>query len=123
MPSWLSEDRPTSAEHEAKRFGLRENAGQFSLLLLINAFVGAMVGMERSVLPLLAEREFGISSRAAILSFLITFGILKALANVVAGGAADRWGRRRILIAGWIAGLPVPLLIIFAPSWSWVVAA
>ena len=106
-----------------KRLGLRENLGQFSLLLLINAFVGVMVGMERSILPLLAEREFGIASRATILSFLITFGIVKALANVLAGGAADRWGRRRTLLAGWIAGIPVPLLIIFAPSWGWVVAA
>jgi len=102
---------------------LRENLGQFSLLLVINAFVGAMVGMERSILPLLADREFGIASRASILSFLLTFGIVKAFANAFAGGAADRWGRRRMLIAGWIAALPVPLLIIFAPSWSWVVAA
>ena len=107
----------------ASRLGLRENLGQFSLLLLINAFVGAMVGMERSILPLLAEHEFGIASRASILSFLLTFGIVKAFANAFAGGAADRWGRRRMLIAGWIAALPVPLLIIFAPSWSWVVAA
>ena len=107
----------------ASRLGLRENLGQFSLLLVINAFVGAMVGMERSILPLLAEHEFGIASRASILSFLLTFGIVKAFANAFAGGAADRWGRRRMLIAGWIAALPVPLLIIFAPSWSWVVAA
>jgi MFS family permease len=105
------------------RLGLRENLGQFSLLLLINAFVGMMIGMERSILPLFAEREFGVASRAAILSFLITFGLVKALANVFAGGATDRWGRRRMLVAGWIAGLPVPLLIIFAPGWGWVVAA
>ena len=113
---------PRSAS-SSTRLGLRENLGQFSLLLLINAFVGVMVGMERSILPVLAEREFGIASRAAILSFLITFGTVKALANILAGGAADRWGRRRTLIAGWIAGIPVPLLIIFAPSWGWVVAA
>lgn len=105
------------------RLGLRENLGQFSLLLLINAFVGAMVGMERSILPLLAEQEFGIASRTGILSFLFTFGLVKALANVLAGGAADRWGRRRILLAGWLAGLPVPFMIMFAPSWGWVVAA
>jgi len=105
------------------RLGLRENLGQFSLLLVINAFVGSMVGMERSVLPLLAEREFGIASRAAILSFLITFGLVKAIANVFAGATADRWGRRRTLIAGWLAGIPVPLLIIFAPSWGWVIVA
>ncbi|MGH7730474.1 MAG: MFS transporter [Candidatus Eiseniibacteriota bacterium] len=123
MHSWNAGRRPTDAERESRRQGLRENLGQFSLLLLINAFVGVMVGMERSILPLLAEREFGIVSRAAILSFLITFGLVKALANAFAGGAADRWGRRRTLIAGWIAGIPVPLLIIFAPSWGWVVAA
>lgn len=105
------------------RLGLRENLGQFSLLLLINGFVGLMVGMERSILPLLAEREFGIASRAAILSFLITFGVVKAAANAVAGGTADRWGRRNTLIAGWIAGIPVPLIIMLAPSWGWVVAA
>jgi MFS family permease len=110
----------TTAE---SRLGLRENLGQFSLLVAINAFVGAMVGMERTVLPLLAEREFGIVARSGILSFLVTFGIAKAIANGVAGRAADRWGRRRTLLAGWFAGLPVPFLIIFAPSWGWVVAA
>src|SRR5262245_2813238 len=105
------------------QLGLRENAGQFSLLVLIHAFVGATVGTERSILPLLAEREFGVASRSAILSFLITFGLVKALANAFAGAATDRWGRRRTLIAGWIVAVPVPLLIIFAPSWGWVVAA
>jgi MFS family permease len=105
------------------KLGLRENLGQFSLLLLINAFVGAMVGMERAVLPLLAEREFGIASRTSILSFLVTFGIVKAFTNLLAGRAADRWGRRNALIAGWLFGLPVPLMIMAAPSWGWVVAA
>src|SRR5262249_9490013 len=107
----------------APRLGLRQNASQFSLLLLINAFVGAMVGMERSTLPILAREEFGIASRASILSFLLTFGIAKAFANIVAGRAADRLGRRRTLLTGWIVGIPVPLLIIFAPNWGWVVAA
>jgi MFS family permease len=108
---------------QSTRLGLRENLGQFSLLLLLNAFVGVMVGMERSVLPLLAERQFGIVSRAAILSFLITFGLVKAIANVFAGATADRGGRHRMMIAGWLAGIPVPLLIMFAPSWGWVIAA
>ena len=103
--------------------GLRPNLGQFSLLLVINAFVGAMVGMERSVLPVLAEREFGIASRAAILSFVVAFGLVKALTNVVAGSVADRWGRRRVLLTGWLAALPVPFMIMFAPDWGWVVAA
>jgi MFS family permease len=114
---------PAERARRSVRLGLRENAGQFALLLLINAFVGAMVGMERSILPILAEREFGIASRTAILSFLITFGLIKALTNIVAGGAMDRWGRRRMLLAGWLAGLPVPLLIMVAPNWGWIVAA
>lgn len=117
---------PTSshaAVEPARRLGLRENLGQFSLLLSINAFVGAMVGMERSILPLLAEAEFGIASHTSILSFLVTFGLVKAVTNGVAGGIADRWGRRRVLLTGWLAGLPVPFLIIFAPTWAWVVAA
>lgn len=112
-----------AATSEPVRLGLRENLGQFSLLLLINGFVGAMVGMERSVLPLLAEREFGVASRTSILSFILTFGLVKAAFNLIAGEAADRWGRRKTLLVGWLAGLPVPLLIIFAPSWHWVVAA
>lgn len=115
--------RTIVAAQPGRRLGLRENLGQFSLLLLTNAFVGAMVGMERSVLPLLAEREFGIASRTSILSFLLTFGVVKALANAFAGGASDRWGRRRVLLSGWMAAIPVPFMIMFAPTWGWVVAA
>ncbi|HEY6191824.1 MAG TPA: MFS transporter [Bacteroidota bacterium] len=103
--------------------GIRPNLPQFSLLVLVNAFVGAMVGMERSILPLMGEREFGIASRSAIISFLITFGIVKALSNLVAGRFSDRVGRRKILIAGWIAGIPVPFLLMGAQSWSWILAA
>lgn len=103
--------------------GLRENWRQFTLLVLVNAFVGAIVGMERAVLPLIAEADFGIASRAFILSFLVSFGIVKALANLFAGRFSDRVGRKRILVAGWLIGLPVPLLIMFAPSWGWIVFA
>ncbi len=106
-----------------RRLGLIENRGAFALLVLINAFVGAMVGMERTVLPLLAEQEFAIASRASIIGFLLAFGLTKALANAVAGCAADRWGRRRVLLAGWIVGIPVPFLIIFAPTWDWIIGA
>jgi MFS family permease len=98
--------------------GLTENIGQFSLLVLINAFVGGMVGLERTVLPLLAERDFGIASRSAILSFIISFGIVKALSNLVAGRYSDRIGRKKLLVYGWLFGIPVPFLIIWAPSWT-----
>ncbi len=103
--------------------GLRANWRQFTLLVVLNAFVGAMVGLERTVLPVLAEQEFGIASRAAILSFLVGFGVTKAFANLAAGALADRYGRRRILALGWVFGLPVAPMIIVAPSWGWVLAA
>ncbi|MBE7553427.1 MAG: MFS transporter [Anaerolineales bacterium] len=105
------------------RLGLRANWEQFTLLVIVNAFVGAMVGLERTVLPLIAEADFGLVARSVTLSFLVSFGLVKALANLFAGRFSDRVGRKRILIAGWLAGLPVPLLIIFAPSWGWVVFA
>ncbi|GHO99370.1 MFS transporter [Reticulibacter mediterranei] len=105
------------------QLGLRANWRQFSLLVLINAFVGGMVGLERTILPLLAEQDFGIASKTAILSFLVSFGLVKAGANLFAGRMTDRVGRKRILVLGWLIGLPVPLLIIFAPSWGWVVFA
>jgi MFS family permease len=105
------------------RLGLRENAAQFSLLVAVNAFVGAMVGLERSTLPLVGREEFGLRSSAAVLSFIVAFGFAKALTNLAAGALAQRAGRRRLLIAGWAAALPVPLLIALAPSWGWIVAA
>ncbi len=105
------------------RLGLRENLGQFSLLVLVNAFVGAMVGVERIVLPVLGEREFGLASSLAILSFIASFGAVKALANLFAGRLSDRVGRKPLLIVGWLLALPVPLMIIYAPTWGWVVAA
>jgi MFS family permease len=103
--------------------GLRANWQQFVLLVVINAFVGGMVGLERAVLPLLADHDFGLTSRTAVLSFIVTFGLTKALANLFAGRMSDRIGRKKILVAGWIIGLPVPLLIMLAPSWSWIVVA
>jgi MFS family permease len=105
------------------RLGLRENAAQFSLLVVVNTFVGLMVGLERSVLPLVGRENFHLASDAAVLSFIVAFGVSKALTNLAAGGLAQRVGRRRLLIAGWAAALPVPLLIAVAPSWAWVVVA
>jgi MFS family permease len=105
------------------RLGLRANAAQFSLLVAVNAFVGAMVGLERSTLPLVGREAFSITSSAAVLSFIVAFGLAKALTNLGAGASAERLGRRRLLIAGWAFALPVPLLIAVAPSWAWIVAA
>jgi MFS family permease len=105
------------------RLGLRENLGQFSLLVAINAFVGAMVGLERSTLPLIGKADFGLASKATVLSFIVAFGLAKALTNLGAGVLAERIGRRRLLIAGWTLALPVPVLVALAPSWGWIVAA
>jgi MFS family permease len=102
---------------------LRENLAQFSLLVAINAFVGAMVGLERSTLPLVGREDFGLASSAAVLAFIVAFGLSKAVTNLGAGALAARVGRRRLLIAGWAFALPVPLLIAVAPSWAWIVAA
>ena len=103
--------------------GLRANWRQFALLVVVNAFVGGMVGLERVVLPLLAEQDFGIASRAAILSFVVSFGIVKALANLLAGRLSDRIGRKGVLVLGWLVGIPAPILVMVAPSWEWVIAA
>jgi MFS family permease len=102
------------------RLGLRENLPQFSLLVLLNAFVGAMVGLERTVLPLLGEQEFGLASKTAITSFIVSFGVTKAALNLVAARLSDRIGRKPILVVGWLFALPVPFLIIYAPAWWWI---
>jgi MFS family permease len=105
------------------RLGLRENAAQFALLVFVNALVGAEVGLERSILPVIGETEFGLASSTAILSFIVAFGAAKALANLAAGVLADRHGRKRLLVAGWALALPVPILIATAPNWGFVAAA
>jgi MFS family permease len=103
--------------------GLHENLPQFSLLVALNALVGAMVGLERSTLPLVGETEFGLGSSAAVLSFIVAFGLAKSVTNLGAGALAARVGRKRLLILGWVLALPVPLLVGLAPSWAWIVAA
>jgi MFS family permease len=112
-----------SGRDRAIRLGLRENIGQFSLLVLVNAFVGAMIGMERSILPAIAEQEFHLVARTAVLSFIVVFGVTKALTNYAAGRLADRIGRKQILVAGWIVATPVPFLLMWAPSWAWILVA
>src|SRR2546428_13048579 len=98
------------------RLGLRANAAQFALLVLVNAFVGAMVGMERSILPAIAEGEFQLAARSAVLSFIVVFGISKAATNYLAGRLSDRFGRKQVLVGGWPAGLPDPFLLLWAPG-------
>jgi MFS family permease len=105
------------------RLGLRENAAQFALLVVVNGLVGATIGSERSVLPLLARDELGLASTVSALGFLVAFGLAKAVANLIAGAAAGRVGRRRVLMLGWIAALPVPALLFWAASWHWLVLA
>jgi MFS family permease len=103
--------------------GLRSNLAQFSLLVAVNALVGGMIGQERTVLPLLATDEFGLTAFTATLTFIAAFGIVKAVTNFVAGTLSDRVGRKPVLVAGWLIGLPVPLLLIWAPTWGWVIGA
>lgn len=103
--------------------GLKENWKQFTLLVLINAFVGGMVGLERSILPQIAEQEFHIAAKTAILSFIIVFGIVKAITNYFAGVFANKIGRKNLLTIGWLFAIPVPFILMFAPSWDWIVAA
>ncbi len=105
------------------RLGLRANLAQFSLLVAVTALVGGMVGQERTVLPLLAEEVFGLTAFTAVFTFIVAFGIVKAGANFVAGTLSDRYGRKPVLVVGWLVGLPVPLMIIWAPTWGWIVAA
>ena len=106
---------------EGISLGFGANWRQIVLLVAVNAFVGGMIGLERSILPVLAEREFGVTSTTAAVSFIATFGLAKAFSNLLAGNLSQRLSRRTVLIAGWLLGLPVPLILIWAPSWSWVI--
>ena len=103
--------------------GLKENWKQFTLLVLVNAFVGGMVGLERSILPEIAEKEFGIAATSAILSFIVVFGIVKALSNYYAGALANKFGRKNLLVLGWVFAIPIPFILMYAENWNWIIAA
>jgi MFS family permease len=113
----------TASASRVVRLGLQQNLPQFTLLVVVNAFVGAMIGMERSILPAIAEQDFQLAARTAVLSFIVVFGIAKALTNYAAGRVSDRIGRKRVLVAGWLVAIPVPFLLMWAPSWNWVLFA
>lgn len=115
--------RLPAVSRASSALGIRANLAQFSLLVVVNAFVGAMVGMERSILPAIAEREFHLAARAAIFSFILVFGVVKAVTNYVAGRLSDAYGRKVVLVAGWLVAAPVPWMLMWAPSWSWILAA
>lgn len=114
---------PAASPPAPIRLGLVENWRQFSLLALVNAFVGGMVGLERTVVPLIGSEQFHIASTTIVVSFIVSFGVVKALANLVSGHFADVYGRKTMLILGWLFGLPVPFMIGWGPSWGWIVAA
>lgn len=105
------------------KLGLKENWKQFTLLVLVNAFVGGMVGLERSILPEIAEKEFGMAATTAILSFIVVFGIVKAVSNYYAGALANKFGRKNLLVLGWIFAIPIPFILMYAPNWNWIIAA
>ena len=105
------------------RLGLKPNINQFLLLIIVNAFVGAMIGLEQTVIPILGKEEFDLESNALVLSFIASFGIVKAILNLFAGSLSDKFGRKNVLILGWLFGLPVPFILLFAPTWDWVIFA
>lgn len=108
---------------ENVKLGLKENWKQFILLVIINAFVGGMVGLERSILPKIAEGEFHVAAKTAILSFIIVFGLVKAITNYYTGTLANKIGRKNLLVIGWLFAIPVPFILMFAPNWNWIIAA
>src|SRR5690349_10553038 len=118
-------DRSVTATRDERpvRLGLQQNLAQFALLVGVNALVGGMIGQERTVLPLLADQVFMLTAFSAALTFIVAFGAVKAITNFFAGTLSDRVGRKPVLVVGWIVGVPVPLLLIWAPTWSWIIVA
>ena len=123
MKDRVSKDSGGNDKDLTIKQGLRQNLSQFVILIVVNAFVGAMVGLEQTVVPLIGKDVFGIESNAIILSFIASFGLVKALLNLYAGALAERWGRKKVLIVGWLFGIPVPFILLFAPDWNWIIFA
>ena len=113
----------TNKDINSLKLGLKPNINQFLLLIVVNAFVGAMIGLEQTVIPILGKEEFDLESNALILSFIASFGLVKALLNLFAGGFSDKFGRKNVLILGWLFGIPVPFILLFAPNWNWILFA
>lgn len=111
------------ANDDSIRLGLRPNIQQFLILVLVNAFVGAMIGLEQTIVPLIGKNVFGIESNAIIVSFIASFGAVKAILNLYAGSMSDKWGRKKVLVSGWLFGVPVPFILLFAPDWNWIIFA
>lgn len=123
MKGRVGKDNGVNDKDVTIKQGLRQNLSQFVILIVVNAFVGAMVGLEQTVVPLIGKDIFGIQSNAIILSFIASFGLVKALLNLYAGALAERWGRKKVLIIGWLFGIPVPFILLFAPDWNWIIFA
>jgi MFS family permease len=115
--------KPSDMKPNPIKLGLRPNIGQFLILVVVNAFVGAMIGLEQTVVPLIGKGEFGIESSAIIVSFIASFGAIKAVLNLLAGNLSDKWGRKNVLVIGWLFGIPVPIMLLFAPNWNWIIFA
>ena len=118
-----SDKEKRRSQPDSIKLGLRPNITQFLILVLVNAFVGAMIGLEQTVVPLIGKDNFGIESNAIILSFIASFGAVKAVLNLFAGKLSDRWGRKNVLILGWLFGIPVPIILLLAPDWNWIIFA
>jgi MFS family permease len=117
------DDKQRDINHVGIKLGLRPNIRQFLILVLINGFVGAMIGIEQTVVPLIGKNDFGIESNAIIVSFIASFGLVKAILNLFAGNLSDKWGRKNVLVLGWLFGVPVPIILLLAPTWNWIIFA
>ena len=119
----MARGKDTNNNYKPINLGLRPNLNQFLILVLVNAFVGSMIGLEQTIVPLMGVNEFGIQSNALMISFIASFGLVKAILNLVAGKISDKCGRKNVLILGWLFGILVPIILLLAPDWNWVIIA